>query len=79
MHTLTHQEHELLADRNDHTDRWTQTALDVASYGKTTRFWQVSTDNRETEHWPVRLDWGISGDALAIARHNGHCWPRQQK
>lgn len=79
MHTLTDQEHELLAAGNDHIDRWTQTALDVAWYGKTTDFQQVNTDGMEERHWPVRLDWGISGDALALARHNGRCWPREQQ
>ena len=76
---MNDQEHELLAAGNDHTDRWTQNALHVASYGETTYFQQVNTDFMEAEHWPVRLDWGISGDALALARHNGHCWLREQK
>ena len=50
MHTLTDQEHELLAAGNDHIDRWTQTALHVASYGETTDFQQVNTDGMEERH-----------------------------
>lgn len=90
MHTLT--DHELFAADNDHTNRLTQEEektsgwvlrlrhrIEVRRTGRA----MLDTVAHAEERAKKCMDCGhldaISGDALAIARHNGHCWLRDQK
>lgn len=86
MHTLT--EHELLAAGNDRTDRLTQEEvsgwlmrvqrrLELRATGR-----KMLYTMRQAEEFAAKSAvYGlgpISGDALALARRNGHCWLRDQ-
>ena len=89
MHTLTNQETELLANGNDHTRRFMQEKkvsgwvmrlqrrIEMRATGRK----MLYTTHEAEEHAAKSAAYGlgpISGDALALARHNGHCWLREQ-
>lgn len=90
MHTLTNQEHELLANGNDHANRFTQEEKKVSGWVmrlqrrielRATGRKMLYTTHEAEEHAAKSAAYGlgpISGDALALARHNGHCWLREQ-
>lgn len=89
MHTLTDQEHELLAAGNDHIDGFMQEKKASGWVMRLQRRLELRATGRKmlyTMHQAEELAaksaaYGlgpISGDALALARHNGHCWLREQ-
>ena len=90
MHTLTNPEHELLTDGNDHANRFTQEEKKVSGWVmrlqrrielRATGRKMLYTTHEAEEHAAKSAAYGlgpISGDALALARHNGHCWLREQ-
>ena len=89
MHTLTDQEHELLAAGNDHTSRFMQEKKSSGWVMRLQRRIELRATGRKmlyTTHEAEELAakskaYGlgpISGDALALARHNGNCWLREQ-
>lgn len=89
MHTLTNQEHELLAAGNDHANRFMQEKKVSGWVMRLQRRIELRATGRKmlyTTHQAEELAaksaaYGlgpISGDALALARHNGPCWLREQ-
>lgn len=84
MHTLTNQEHEKLADGNDHTARFMQEKKANGWVMRLQRRVELRATGRKMLYTMRRAEelaakstaYGlgpISGDALALARHNGHC------
>ena len=89
MHTLTNQETELLVNGNDHTRRFMQEKKSSGWVMRLQRRVELRATGRKMlyttheveEHAAKSVAYGlgpISGDALALARHNGNCWLREQ-